>query len=110
MNTNAFEGFSETERGNTYLVGGEGKTLILIGLNVDETDNEPSQFLSISIIPDNYPAVNVDEIKIYLKDLANDIKEYNDGWFICKWNLPFEPQVDKSGFIENDLEDEEEVA
>jgi len=108
MDTNSFEGFSETERGNTYLTGGEGKVLILIGLNVNEDDTEISQFLSISIIPDNYPAVNVDEMKIYLKDLENDIKEYNDGWFVNKWNLPFDAPVNKAGYIESDLDFEGE--
>ena len=103
--TPTFENFSETERGNTYLVSDDGTNhLVIIGLRVEEDDCEMSQFLQISIIPENYPAVNVDEITIYLKDLANDIKEFNDGWYVRKWNLPFEAPVDESGCIDSNIE------
>jgi len=99
----------ESERGNTWLTNEEGSHLILVGLNISEEDTELSQLIEISIQPENYPGFNMETINIYMKDLEHNIRDYNGGWFVRKWNLPFKAPVTEDGYIIG-LEDEEEVA
>jgi len=103
------EGLCESERGNTWLTNEEGNHLILVGLNINEDDSELSQLIQISIIPENYPGFNMDTINTYMADLKHDIQDYNEGWFVRKWNLPFKAPVTENGYIIG-LEEEEEVA
>jgi hypothetical protein len=94
-----FEGFCETERGNTWLTAEDGCHYILIGLEVCEEDIEASQYLEISINPANYPALNVEQIEGYNESLAELTKEHYEGWFVRKWNLPVECSVGEDGCL-----------
>lgn len=104
------ENLCETERGNTWLVSEEGSHLILIGLNISEDDTELSQLIEISIQPENYPGFNMETINIYMADLKHNIQDYNDGWFVRKWNLPFKAPVNENGYIIGLEENEEDAA
>jgi hypothetical protein len=103
-----FDNLDETERGNTYLAS-DGSHILFIHLNVDFSDCELSQFLQVSVEPENYPSMKVETIYIYLKDLGEHIREHCNGWLVYKWNLPFPAPMTEEGRIDGEIEIDYEV-
>jgi hypothetical protein len=100
------ENFVETERGNTWLMGDDDRHYILIGLDVDEDDNETSQYLELYLDPNNYPGFTMQPFHTYNEELKKVIQSDFIGWSVRRWNLPFDCPVDEV----NEIVEEEEVA
>jgi len=93
------DNFCESECGNTWLSSESGGNYILIGLNINDNDSETSQFLEISILPENYPGLNVCTVTEYVKNMIDHIQERYEGWNCRKWNLSVEVPVNENGEI-----------
>ena len=93
------DNFCESECGNTWLSSESGGNYILIGLNINDNDSETSQFLEISILPENYPGLNVCTVTEYVKNIVEHIQERYEGWVCRKWNLPIEAPINEDGEI-----------
>jgi hypothetical protein len=101
------EDFVENERGNTWLMSDDDGHYILIGIEVDEDDIETSQYLEITLVPNNYPGFYIQTIQTYNSELLETIQDSFAGWDVRRWNLPVECPVDEVNQIK---ELEEEVA
>jgi len=89
----------ECERGNTWLMDSEEGDYILIGLDVNEDVNAKSQFLEISILPENYPGFRVQTINESITDMIAYIQERYEGWFCRKWNLTEDAPINEDSHI-----------
>ena len=88
------------ERGNTWLMGEDGKHYILIGQDINQDNSAKSSFLEICITPQNYPGFEVSLITEHsTNDMVKHIKERFADWNVRKWNLPVEAPIDEMSCI-----------
>jgi len=71
----------ECERGNTWLTGTGGMHYALL-------DFDDKMTLEISILPDNYPGLNVALVRTDEASFAAFIQKRYVGWYVRKCNLP----------------------
>lgn len=78
--------WSDCERGNVYLVGGDGEQhLAYFAI-------QQNYWLEVSLVPANYPAFNVAVVQMDENELAQHIIENCTGWTIRKLNIKGVPQ------------------
>ena len=86
------ESFCVCERGNIWLAGTESDNQIAY-FHLDDLDDGEMLLLEMSMVPENYPGLDISIVRITPEALAEHIRKKCGGWYVKKLNLVPENSV-----------------